>query len=658
VNKRDPHLRDAAADGDGGLAVCAFDADGAIRGGNEAFERLFGVQLGAVVGASVGALLPTGFDPLDDAPQDVIGRRHDGTRVALVATVADLRVTGGPRVRIATLRDLGDPARTPRLRRTGRTDAVGACLDAIGDQLYSFRILPSGDVQTAFAGPDSGQILGRPLPVGADLVTAWSRAVHPADREKFAIHLARLANGESTDDAVRLIGLDGSTRWISFRSWPVADGRTVIAHGVAADITGKMNLERVLKATIGATKRQADEEERLRAEAEHLARTDGLTGLYNRRYGAERLAALLGRANDGAVPPAMLLIDVDHFKRINDTYGHAAGDTVLVTVARRIAGSVRATDCVARWGGEEFAVLLESIADEDALREIAEGIRLRIESESVTVEGVAIAVTASIGAARGIGQLATPDDLADAADRALYAAKRRGRNQTRLYSEWQFEDLIAEDPEAVRIAEALATTASLRDGAETHHPMRVADLAMRIAELLGQPAPVVLRCRLGGWLHDVGKVAIPDRILNKPGPLDEAEWVVMRGHPAIGEEIVRRVSGLKEAARAVRNHHERWDGSGYPDGLAGEAIPIEARIVAAADAYSAMTSARPYRAGLSHEAAVAARHRAAGTQLDPYVVPVLLRVLAEDRGRLDARLAGGTVPRDRRGIDTAHDEAA
>jgi putative nucleotidyltransferase with HDIG domain len=312
---------------------------------------------------------------------------------------------------------------------------------------------------------------------------------------------------------------------------------------------------------------------------------------------------------------------------------------------------VRTSDTTARWGGEEFCVLLQGVDDDESLREVAEGVRLRIESEPVMVEGLELAITASVGAARATPDLLDPDDLVDAADRALYSAKRRGRNQVRLYSEWRFEDFVAEDPEAVRIAEALAMTASLREGTSSLHPMQVADLAMRTAQLLGAPQPVVLRCRLGGWLHDVGKVAIPDAILNKTSDLAPDERQLLEQHPEIGAEIIQRVAGLKEAVRAVRPHHERWDGAGYPHQLAGEAIPIEARIVAAADVYSALTSDRAYRKGLERAEALRELDRLAGTQLDPIVVPALMRVLTEDRVRLDARFGGGDVGVDRRGRD-------
>jgi HD-GYP domain-containing protein (c-di-GMP phosphodiesterase class II) len=148
----------------------------------------------------------------------------------------------------------------------------------------------------------------------------------------------------------------------------------------------------------------------------------------------------------------------------------------------------------------------------------------------------------------------------------------------------------------------------------------------------------VLRSRLGGWLHDVGKAAVPAHVLDKPGPLDEGEWRVMRTHPAVGEAIVRRVPALRDAAAAVRHHHERYDGRGYPDGLAGAAIPIEARIVAAADAYAAMTAERAYSAARTPEEAAAELRRSAGSHLDPAVVAALLAVL-DVRARTTLKVA-------------------
>ena len=153
---------------------------------------------------------------------------------------------------------------------------------------------------------------------------------------------------------------------------------------------------------------------------------------------------------------------------------------------------------------------------------------------------------------------------------------------------------------------------------------------------------MVLRCRLGGWLHDVGKVAIPDAILAKRSPLEDDEWAIMRSHAEVGEEIIRRVAGLAEASGAVRHHHERWDGNGYPDGLHGEEIPIEARVVAVADAFSAITADRPYQRGRSRDAAVVELRASAGSHLDPTAVEALIAVLEEHDRTASERLSAAS----------------
>jgi hypothetical protein len=237
-------------------------------------------------------------------------------------------------------------------------------------------------------------------------------------------------------------------------------------------------------------------------------------------------------------------------------------------------------------------------------------------------DDVSVRLTISIGAARSGGELGSLDALVEVADGRLYAAKRAGRNRVALT-----DDALAaprSEPEVIGVARTLALVAGC--GLEPHAE-QVAGLAARMAEHMGLPEALVLRCELGGWLHDVGKSAIPTRILEKPGPLDDDEWAVMRTHPVIGEQIVRGVAALRDAAAAVRHHHERYDGTGYPDRLAGTAIPVEARIIAAADAYAAMTADRPYSAALTAEQATAELHRCARTQLDPRVVAALLSVL-------------------------------
>jgi putative nucleotidyltransferase with HDIG domain len=270
--------------------------------------------------------------------------------------------------------------------------------------------------------------------------------------------------------------------------------------------------------------------------------------------------------------------------------------------------------------------------DDAPLLRISESIRSTVARTPIDVgDGTILSVTISIGAARAVGELALPEAVTHAADRALYSAKRRGRNQTRLFASLTRDDLIAEEPEAIRIAQGLALAASVREAIPPLHCDQVAELAGAVATELGLSSDVSLLCRLGGWLHDVGKVAIPDTIVHKAGSLDEPERRVLHRHAEIGEQIIARIPVLREAAKAVRHHHERYDGSGYPDGLAGDAIPIEARIVAVADAYSAITSGRPYQPALEQDAALERLRESAGHSLDPGVVAALGAVVRRRR---------------------------
>jgi diguanylate cyclase (GGDEF)-like protein/PAS domain S-box-containing protein len=443
------------------------------------------------------------------------------------------------------------------------------------------------------------------------LGSGWVDVVHPEDRESAAAAwVDAVRQGHEFEHEFRLL-VDGFTRWVSSRACPVrdADGRVTGYIGTDSDVTERRMAQNAL---------------------ERLTRTDALTGLANRRQLSAWLREGLRRTPAGV---GLVLLDIDHFKRINDTHGHGIGDRVLVEAGRRLRAA-RRDGYVARWGGEEFAVVVPAAGDEDELLRTAEALRSAIGADVIA----GLHVTASAGAARTGDGIVSSTDLIDAADRALYAAKRRGRDQTRLASQLTPQDLIPEEPEAVRVAQGLALAASVREGVAEIGASRVADLASEVARRLGLPEHVQLRCRLGGLLRDVGKVALPDRVLFERGPLDAEAWAVMRTHSAIGERIVLQNPLLRDAAPAVRHHHERWDGSGYPDGLAGEAIPIEARVVAACDAFGAMTSDRPWRRGLEHEDAIAELRRVAGTQLDASVAAAVCD--AVDDGRRSSPLRG------------------
>ena len=486
-----------------------------------------------------------------------------------------------------------------------RSAAFTRIVESIDHHVYINEVLPGGGRRTLFAGPGRDKLLGG-APADGDWGRAWIDAIHPDDRARYAEHTAKYMRGEMSEVRCRLIGLDGVTRWICGGGMPRWEGDRLIIEGIVRDAT----------AEVGA-------EERLR----EAARTDPLTGIFNRRHFSEVFEAELERSRREHLAPGLLLVDVDHFKTVNDTYGHQVGDAVLIELAARLRNAVRPYDCVARWGGEEFIVLAPALPDEGALRQICEALRASASGSPIVVGVRSLHVTVSVGAV-----LADPEGshelIVDRADRALYAAKRLGRDRGRLFSELTARDLAAEEPEAIRLAQAISLSASVREGLRERRAEEVSEFAGAIAVQLALPEDVVMRCRLGGWLHDVGKVAIPDRILAKPGALDEDEWRVMRTHAEVGEQLVRRIEALSTAAQTVRHHHEHFDGSGYPDGLAGDAIPIEARIVAVADAYSAITADRPYQRARSSAAALAELRAGSGRHHDGRVVEALAHVLA------------------------------
>ena len=333
------------------------------------------------------------------------------------------------------------------------------------------------------------------------------------------------------------------------------------------------------------------------------ATSDALTGLGNRRL---LIADLERRMAAGAVEPATLaLFDLDGFKRYNDSFGHPAGDLLLQRLGGRLAEAVEALDGRAyRMGGDEFCVLLAGTAADDETA-IARAAR------ALSDAGDGFSVTASYGTV-GLHREATnvPQALA-LADGRMYSHKRSGR----ISAGTQSRDVLLRAVQERR-----------PDLGE--HVGGVAQLAEDTARALGVTGEELVCIRHGAELHDIGKLAIPDSILDKPGPLDEHERAFMRRHTVIGERIVAAAPALSDVAALVRASHEHFDGRGYPDRLAGAEIPLGARVVSVCDAWDAMTSDRPYRRAMPRTAALAELRRCAGTQFDPAVVEAFARVVA------------------------------
>ena len=353
--------------------------------------------------------------------------------------------------------------------------------------------------------------------------------------------------------------------------------------------------------------------------AMRLALTDPLTGLGNHRHFHERLQRELTLAEREGLTLSLCLVDIDDFKRINDRYGHPVGDRVLGQVAARLRQGGESF----RLGGDEFAVLLPGL-DERAAVSIARSIVERVGAAEIEQVG---AVTVSAGVAAYPDQGVGRDELIRLADSALYWAKEDGKNRARTYQATTSLELsqlqqLAEGPDRAaryRAAASLAKAVDARDVYTGSHSERVGELSARIARRLAIDEPQVELIRLAGSLHDLGKLAIPEEILRKPGALNESERLVLQRHPQIGYRMLESL-GVEPIADWVLHHHERWDGAGYPDRLRGEEIPIGARIIFVADAFDAMTSERVYRKPLSEREALEELERCAGSQFDPAIV--------------------------------------
>jgi len=352
--------------------------------------------------------------------------------------------------------------------------------------------------------------------------------------------------------------------------------------------------------------------------AMRLALTDPLTGLGNHRHFHERLQRELLRAEEERTPLTLCFVDIDDFKQINDRFGHPSGDRVL----SQVGGRLRQGGEAFRLGGDEFALLLADHDEGNALV-AANSILERIASLDLDhIGGVTVSAGLATFPVQGHGR----DELIRLADSALYWAKEHGKNRVRLYRPDVVElaelKRLAAGPDKAaryRAAASLAKAVDARDAYTGYHSDRVSDLAARVARRIGLDPEHVELTRLAGRLHDLGKLAIPEEILRKPGALTDSERLVLERHPQIGFRMLDSL-GVDPVAGLVLHHHERWDGTGYPDGLAGEQIPVGARIIFVTDAFDAMTSERIYRPRLSEEAALAELERCAGTQFDPNIV--------------------------------------
>jgi len=420
----------------------------------------------------------------------------------------------------------------------------------------------------------------------------WSEYSHPDEIQENLDNMARLMNNEITGFCMnkRYIKSDGSIVWANMTIAPINDPDTQFPQHLCMiqDVTAQKEKEQ---------------------EILYLNYHDVLTGLNNRAFYDEEKKRL---DTERQLPISIIVGDINGLKLANDMFGHVTGDRLLVEVASILKASCRGEDIISRVGGDEFAILLPQTNYEYAQRickRIYENCEMSLRDSH---DRDVLVPSISLGIATKISVLQRLDDVEKEAEEAMYRRKLLERKS--MHSS---------------LLNAIKATMLEKNNETEAHAGRLIHLSQNMGRTLGLSDEEINDLELLATLHDLGKISMPDGILDKPGPLNEEEWLEMKRHPEIGYRIAQSTPELQSIADGILNHHEKWDGSGYPQGLSGETIPLVARIIAIVDAYDAMTQDRSYRKAKSHEEALREIHDNAGTQFDPKLAKLFIQQFPE-----------------------------
>lgn len=577
------------------LAVLSLDTSGNITWWSAAAERIFGWSAEEVLGGQNPGIPEEQRSGLHDLKQrtlrgelsggfQAVRRRKDGSKFYAQISSAPLHDSQGEDVgMVGIVADISEQ-KVAEIALRHSEERFRRLTENATDIIFTLRHDP--DWRLDYVSPAVRTILGYEPDELIGQPAILKQLTDAADPAKFLSGLGTVRESQFTW-STRVRHKSGKPVWLETKASIVLDGRGRVAavEGISRDATERMRLEEQLR---------------------YLSLRDELTGLHNRRHFEKELQRTV---DEGQYPICVISSDVDGLKLVNDTMGHTQGDQMLVQYANILVSALKQPGVIARIGGDEFAVLMTGTSPEmtsEMIERIEEGVR-RYNSQDP-----AVPLSVSLGMAVALGPGMTLDELLAQSDKSMYREKVH-RSSTAAHS--IVKSLLA----------ALATKDHVGDG----HVSRVASLSQALGAIVRLTKKEMADLALLAEVHDLGKVSTPDRILFKKGPLTKSEREEMEQHSTVGYKIARSSPELSHIAELILHHHECWNGTGYPLGLSGDAIPVQARILAIVDAYDVMTNDQPYRDAMSRSAAIMELRKCSGQQFDPVLTDLFVRIVEQ-----------------------------